>query len=505
MRNKNENIRRRRLSPEKTASQIKGVDDSNKPLKTPWISEAEEIFHALLAFVARAVGSVIFGTFSLYLKTPTKHLQRYVEEKKMLPWATLLITASAVFSAFYGPAFESLRWSSKDWARSIGTLSVVTNYLDKFLPTLLVGLIFCFSISLPAIIQKNQIKKQAFLLFGSNVFSLSLIAALLASFYFHQIVEKIDWLLIVEPGNYWPIADLIIFMLGMMAIISLGCVVAAGRKIESIAYKFPRIYRWRKSRILLRTLVQAIAFLTPLLLLSGIIYAVFIMAPIIQGITNSASNPDENAEFLPTKPACTGRKTGPEETPENWNTLLPSVELICDFPVAITGKGQMVLDLREAKLIISNEKLGQETEKRFPFRAVNAVPQDFGDNFPTVKIKSFPNFKGFDVSVDGAAMQGKFALLEFGKPLILKMKFNIPEICGQAKNYFAGHGFAYVAVPVVTAAETDRSAWAIGPWLLPRESFDSGAFAVDDLCHTVLCGRSDNPRADSPTEVCGSR
>lgn len=505
MRNKNESIRRRRLSPQKAAFEIKGVDDSNKPLKTPWISEAEEVFHALLAFLARAVGSVIFGIFSLYLKAPTEHLQSYLEERKVLPWATLLITASAVFSGFYGPAFESLRWSSKDWVRSIGTLSVVTNYLDKFLPTLLVGLIFCFSISLPAIIKRSQTKKQAYLLFGSNIFSLSLMAALLASFYFHQIIEEIEWRSIVEPGNYWPISGLIFFMLGMMAVVSIGCVVAAGRMVESIICKFPRIYRWKKSRILLRTSVQVVASLTPMLLLSGTIYAVFALAPIIRGITNSALNPDENAEFLSTKPSCTEKKTGPEETPENWSTLLPSVELNCEFPVAITGKGETVLDLREAKLIISTEKIGQETEKRFPFRTVNAIPQDFGDNFTTFQIKSFPNLKGFDITVKGAAMQGKFALLEFGKPLILNMRFNIPEICGQAKNYFSGPRLAYVAVPVVDASETDRRAWAVGPWMLPRESFDSGAFAIDDLCHTVLCGRSDNPRADSPIEVCGRR
>ncbi len=441
------------------------------PPKTPWLSDAEDLLNSIVSFAWRAVGSLLFGFMALFRKSPTKRLRALEAEGQVLSWAILLVTSSALFSALFPAAFEMVETTPGYWLDKTMKATNVADYLERFLPTMGVGLLACLVACLPSWLLRGPKNLQGPRLLASTVFAMSLIVSLVSSAAFRYLVVANKGEYLAE--NMKPLigsagASLILVLVSVavwVIPVCLACAVAAGRSSASAPLGWAH-HNWRRPlRLVFGVSASLIAFLVPIALFASATAATRFLEPKLVSV-KGAAEPEEGAEFITREPRCV-------QVEKNGKKVLE-----CILIAQTVGKGPIFLDFGSPALILSSEILGEPKVERYRLKELNAVSESYELESRELDVRTVEPAAAWDFDMPGTAVGASGVVaIELGKPLFATLRLNIPEACKQGKVY-AGfsvglyHWVYLRAKPLRTSPGARNAFAAVGPWRIPVEAFN---------------------------------
>jgi len=467
-------LRRRRDKTVSLKVALSVPREKKPPPKTPWLSDAEDLLNAVLSFAWRAGGSLVFGFFALFRREPAKRLLALEADGHVLSWATLLVTASAVFSALFPAAFDIVSTSPSVWVTAVLKASNIADYIDRFLPTLGVGLLACLVASIPSLPHGSRTSAQGPRLLASTLFALTLVVSLAASAAFRFVVVEdagkgfVKWL---EPWVGSTAANLTI-VFGSVGVLALPvCFASAAAAVLACAEApLPRLRpAWRVGSRVVSALAAGIgAWFVPIAIFIAATVSIAKLGPITAKFKDSTV-PEEVAEFTALETYCS-RGAG----------AAGGQALDCVLAARTAGKGHILLDFGSPALVLSSEQLGAWKSEQFRLREENGIEEKAKLESKEQNIETVAGGPEWGLSFASSTVKhGNVVALELGKPFVATLRINLPLACeDELLSYYLSEGglyhFLYLRTrPIREASSPAKDAFAaIGPWRIPLEAFE---------------------------------
>lgn len=466
-------LRRRRDKPVSLKVALSVPREKKAPPKTPWLSDAEDLLTAVLSFAWRAGGSLVFGFFSMFRREPAKRLLALEAEGHVLSWATLLVTASAVFSALFPAAFDMVRTSPSLWVTAVLKASNIADYLDRFLPTLGVGLLACLVASIPSLPYGGRAAVQGPRLLASTLFALSLVVSLFASALFRFAVVDGRGQGVAKWLELWvgtPTGSLL-FVFGSIGIVAFPVCFASAVAAARTCWVAPLTMvapSWRRGTRALAAIAAGVgAWFIPIAMFALATGSVATLGPMAAKFKDSTL-PEDVAEFTALEPYCTESTDAPG-----------GQTLDCVLAARTAGKGHVLLDFGNPALVLSSEQLGAWKSERFALRAENGMSEVVSFDSKEQNVKTVASDPAWGLSFAlPTTKYGNVVALELGKPFVATLRINLPLACkDELLSYYLGdsglYHFLYLrSRPIRESAVSTANAFAaIGPWRIPLEAY----------------------------------
>lgn len=452
------------LTPRKSSA---ATSSPAAPPKTPWLSDAEELLNAVTSLVWRALGSLVLGLIVLFKDNPAKRLRALEAKAHVLSWATLLVSASALFAVLFPLAFNLSAFSGFAWLQAVLSTSNVAGYLERLLPILAAGLVTCLVASSLALARGELEEAREARLLASTVFALTLMASLAAAGAFRYAVGAADaWR--VETG--WrgtffgssPIAVTFVFASTACFVVPLclSVSVATWRTLS----KSRVLFDGNLGRFALLVVAGAAsvgAFLVPFAVILCVAGSIAVIGPVMSRLEELKA-PEEVAEFMPLDPQCAVLSKGAN-----------SVDALeCVLAARTAGNGQVFLDTTDVALVISDVALGQAPGQKHRLRSDSAITAKYSPNWAELSATTVSASANWGVTYSPSLTRnGSVLTLELGKPFVATLRLNLPGACNESGLHSLGsdelYRLLYVRVkPVLEHASSPERYAAIGPWNL---------------------------------------
>ena len=455
---------RRPPGPKRTA-------ETTSPNKTPWLADAEDLLHSVISFGWRATGSLVLGFALLFRASPSKRLEALEKDGHVLSWATLLVTSAAAFSALFPVAFGFVETSPYDWMTAAMQASNVAGYLERFLPTLAVGLIATSIACLPRLAWGRVHDVHGPRLFASTLIAISLVCSLAESATFRYLVIAdhgkfiADWL---EARAIEEQRANLVVAFGALSIwvvpVCLACAVAAARAAWRVSATRLPIASHVLARFTTAAACGLAALFVPILIFVATCAATLLTEPLASRMKNFFE-PDYVAEFTPLEPRCIVTDTTPETS------------LDCTLTAKTAGKGYVFLDFGDAALVLSDHELGDKNNEHFRLRDTNAIAQDYKVVSRDLDAETIPADVAWSLTFPSPIEKRPVLPLELGKPFVATLHLRLPLACLNSPGYHFRPGHLYSlmylrARPLREHSLAPDDYAAIGPWKVPSELFE---------------------------------
>lgn len=435
--------------------------------KTPWLSEAEDLLNAVISFVSRALGSMVQGFGALLHDKPMMRLQVLESEGRILSWATLLVTASAIFGALFLAAFRFVVSEPSEWLEGALKTAKVADYLERFLPTLGVGLLVCLVACGPALLMGKQTEVRGPRLLMSTIFAMSLLSSLVTSAIVRYVViaengepviELLAPLFGTSVSRIWVITGS--FCLGVIPVCSASGI-ALGRTGLGFAFEsLPRAWQ-----VLLRATAAVVGAvggaLLPIALFVGVLGAISQAGPLVSKVMAPPSI-EQTAEFFPYEPRCVGAEADDVRSLE------------CTLILRTAGKGYVFLDFSQPALIVTNAMLGSSNLHRNRLHESNGIPEAVVESRNLAASTIEPDTSWNLSFVTPSQVSGSVLPVELGKPIVAVLRLHKP--CdGEVWTSMQTNQVSWLYLrtrPIQQPSPSSDKFAAIGPWQLPVELFE---------------------------------
>ena len=460
--------------------------------RTPWLSDAEELLNAIIGFTARLFGSLFLGLGALLSKEPLRKLEALESTGKILPWNLLLLTASATFSGLFSTSFEYAAKSEADWIQPLLGLVKTETYLERFVPTLCVGLILIMSVWLSSAI----FRKRDFLAGLRQLVAITYFLTLLCSLAAAASISFFDRFTLVTIGNtavdfrllkvlatFFPLYGVAVAVI-LTIPIGLVCCIMLAR--SALSTRWHGLSRVTESTIkgILATSGMIFGISTPSIIFLMVIEATSLLSPFIKTVIDTPAaekDPFETATFYPYPTHCAVSEANGIK------------DLECAF-VSRTGGSGLVLLESNAQIFIFVREPNPFGLDRFRLRKSNEILASYSKDHPDEGTKTVKVDDGTLRIESIPAAWGGVSVLELGKPLYIVLKLPLPGACsGTLGEYFnGGHAkeasdvefdglfvrvkplrpLGFNEEPMEELGEDLQSYAAIGPFNLPMDAYN---------------------------------
>jgi len=467
----------RRANRVHSASPRKSESQANASGRVAWLSQAEDLVHAIQVLISRAIGSVFYGFMTLFAPNPVRRLRQLEASGKILSWAGPVVGSSALFSALM-PVTDHARLDSSELLVSLGSLGAYGNHLELFLPSLTLGLIWCMAAWTFAKLAGKYGDPYGVRLFASTAYSVSMVGCLVA--FLCQALMTLTFWNMRKRGELafaFGFLDPDVVVLFPLVLVGLAAFAICGAR-----------FGWRLGKTIsgarlgkLYRLICAAVFATlsaamgPFFVACALAFGPDMAAAVAQVTSTTAiADATTNAELETYVPEC------------QLNAAANPVAIECDLFAQTGGKGTLLLNLDQPVLMIAARIQGAWQEERFRFRAKNNVSLDQKEAQPGTKFVvrtgqdqfAFGSIATATLNGLPAHGAGGFVAVELGKPLQLKLSVPLEDYCrrGSVRDYFlprleskAEIDYFYVLVRQVPSTSRPKATYdyaSIGPWVV---------------------------------------
>lgn len=440
-----------RLRKRQTARGLQPTPAASSPpgsVRVRWLSEAEDLLTAIVALLVRGAGSIVYGYIALFRHEPSKYLIELEARGKVLPWATLVLVASAVSAVLLDVVVGGALAGPWQFAQDLMARVAPDSFMGRFLPTLAFGLLVCMAACAWWLLSGAEGNIAGVRLFASTYFAVCVTSFLVALSATAVATEDLEMATDVELSAVSSIRTLAVYVVPAVSVgpLIIGSVLQFLRGLFRLGPRLPWVVRF-----LLRAwgCLPAIATgaMAPLLIARGCFLALE-YAPYVASYTDLSSheNPMERATFKPYPVYC-------------HSDGMNGKAIDCLLYAATSGKGRITLKLDEAEISLSQEPLGASGLESYRFSEKNRVRG---------------RIRGSDMSLENGAVRLTQSLsdrrpmesIELGSPAALILRFELPGACHYAKlvlnrNSDKNHLYLHLEVMRTDAEEH----WvALGPW-----------------------------------------
>lgn len=430
---------------------------SSAPPVSDWVSKSQSFLVGLLDTARRLLGSFGYGLVAFVVERPGDFLVKKEAEGKVLPWATLMLVASALASALFA---SDLSYSKDQprWLDSLTGLADPTSYLHRFLPIVALGLCFCFISWLASRMLSARHRDGAALLVASTGFSI-IVAALTFETITADLLNK--WVVNIpawEPYDSWR-AGYIFFHLP----VAIGCSLVAGRALWRTTFsRLPWKFVRRFVKVAVAIVWVPLCFEVPTFVGKMLSVALDVSPRLIEYVNPELKyDPWESASYTPLPIKCDlQRSEGEHRT------------MSCRLYGVTMGRGSAVLDLGEATIFGSKSRIRSGPQERYRFSEQNSVAEN---GFPFEAERVLLGFDGLaKFKVGGELLRDPTVIVDLGKPLAIDLVIDLDAACssGRLADFLKKvENFDYLylrATPlrIRTISQLKFDFAALGPWRL---------------------------------------